>query len=209
MDNLALIHRLSTGDKAEMKLIVGLGNPGTTYAKTRHNIGFELIDALAKAHGIALTNRRDRAVTGRGMIAGQAVMLVKPQTYMNLSGDAVSAIAAKEGIERSNILVICDDINLPPGRMRLRSTGSAGGQNGLKDLIAKLEGEDFPRLRIGVGAPPAAGGEQVNWVLSKFSPADRKLMDEVLIAAMGAAELWLSEGTLAAANRFNGLVVTV
>ena len=192
-----------------MKLIVGLGNPGTTYAKTRHNIGFELIDALAKAHGIALTNRRDRAVTGRGMIAGQAVMLVKPQTYMNLSGDAVSAIAAKEGIERSNILVICDDINLPPGRMRLRSTGSAGGQNGLKDLIAKLEGEDFPRLRIGVGAPPAAGGEQVNWVLSKFSPADRKLMDEVLIAAMGAAELWLSEGTLAAANRFNGLVVTV
>ncbi|WP_309714607.1 aminoacyl-tRNA hydrolase [Armatimonas sp.] len=192
-----------------MKLIVGLGNPGTTYSKTRHNIGFELVDALAKAHGIALTNRRDKAVTGRGIIAGQAVMLVKPQTYMNLSGDAVSAIAAKEGIERSNILVICDDINLPPGRMRLRSSGSAGGQNGLKDLIVKLDGEDFPRLRIGVGAPPAAGGEQVNWVLSKFSLADRKLMDEVLIAAMGAAELWLNEGTLAAANRFNGLVVTV
>ncbi|MCX6368086.1 MAG: aminoacyl-tRNA hydrolase [Armatimonadetes bacterium] len=192
-----------------MKLIVGLGNPGTTYAKTRHNIGFELVDALAKAHGIALTNRRDKAVTGRGTIAGQAVMLVKPQTYMNLSGDAVSAIAAKENIERGAILVICDDINLPPGRMRLRSSGSAGGQNGLKDLIAKLEGEDFPRLRIGVGAPPASGSEQISWVLSKFGPADRKLMDEVLIAAMGAAELWLGEGTLAAANRFNGLVVTV
>ena len=192
-----------------MKLIVGLGNPGTTYAKTRHNIGFELVDALAKAHGIALTNRRDKAVTGRGTIAGQAVMLVKPQTYMNLSGDAVSAIAAKENIERGAILVICDDINLPPGRMRLRSSGSAGGQNGLKDLIAKLEGEDFPRLRIGVGAPPASGSEQVSWVLSKFGPADRKLMDEVLIAAMGAAELWLSEGALAAANRFNGLTVTL
>jgi peptidyl-tRNA hydrolase, PTH1 family len=192
-----------------MRLIVGLGNPGTTYAKTRHNIGFELVDALARAHGIALTNRRDKAVTGRGVVAGQAVMLVKPQTYMNLSGDAVSAIASKEGIERGEILVVCDDINLPPGRMRLRSSGSAGGQNGLKDLIAKLEGEDFPRLRIGVGAPPAAGTEQINWVLSPFSPADRKLMDEVLIAAMGAVELWLSEGTLAAANRFNGMVVTV
>ena len=192
-----------------MKLIVGLGNPGTTYSKTRHNIGFELIDALAKAHGIALTNRRDKAVTGRGTIVGQAVMLVKPQTYMNLSGDAVSAIAQKEIIERSEILAICDDINLPPGRMRVRGSGSAGGQNGLKDLIAKLEGEDFPRLRIGVGAPPASGSEQINWVLSKFSPADRKLMDEVLIAAMGAAELWLTEGTLAAANRFNGLTVTL
>ena len=192
-----------------MRLIVGLGNPGTTYAKTRHNIGFELVDALAKAHAIALTNRRDKAVTGRGTIAGQAVMLVKPQTYMNLSGDAVSAIARKEGVERGEILVICDDINLPPGRMRLRGSGSAGGQNGLKDLIAKLEGDDFPRLRIGVGAPPASGSEQINWVLSTFGPADRKLMDEVLIAAMGAAELWLTEGTLAAANLFNGLVVTV
>jgi PTH1 family peptidyl-tRNA hydrolase len=192
-----------------MKLIVGLGNPGTTYAKTRHNIGFELVDALAKAHGIALTNRRDKAVTGRGTIAGQAVMLVKPQTYMNLSGDAVSAIATKENIERGAILVICDDINLLPGRMRLRSSGSAGGQNGLKDLIAKLEGEDFPRLRIGVGAPPASGSEQINWVLSTFGPADRKLMDEVLIAAMGAAELWLSEGALVAANRFNGMTVTL
>ena len=192
-----------------MKLIVGLGNPGTTYAKTRHNIGFELVDSLAKAHGIALTNRRDKALTGRGLIMGQAVMLVKPQTYMNLSGDAVSAIAQKESIEHSEILVLCDDINLPPGRMRLRGSGSAGGQNGLKDLIAKLEGEDFPRLRIGVGAPPASGSEQINWVLSKFSPADRKLMDEVLIAAMGAVELWLSEGALASANRFNGMVVTV
>lgn len=192
-----------------MKLIVGLGNPGAAYAKTRHNIGFELLDALAKAHGIALTNRRDRAVTGRGVIAGQAVMLVKPQTYMNLSGDSVSVIASKEGIERTEILVICDDINLPPGRLRLRASGSAGGQNGLKDLISKLEGDDFPRLRIGVGAPSAAGSEQIDWVLSKFSPPDRKLMDEVLIAAMGATELWLSEGLLAAANRFNGLVVTV
>ena len=192
-----------------MKLIVGLGNPGVAYAKTRHNIGFELLDALAKAHGIALTNRRDRAVTGRGVIAGQAVMLVKPQTYMNLSGDAVSVIASKEGIERGDILVVCDDINLSPGRLRLRASGSAGGQNGLKDLISKLEGDDFPRLRIGVGAPSAAGSEQIDWVLSKFSPPDRKLMDEVLIAAMGATELWLSEGLLAAANRFNGLVVTV
>ncbi|WP_309685178.1 aminoacyl-tRNA hydrolase [Armatimonas sp.] len=192
-----------------MKLIVGLGNPGVAYAKTRHNIGFELLDALAKAHGIALTNRRDRAVTGRGVIAGQAVMLVKPQTYMNLSGDAVSVIASKEGIERGDILVVCDDINLSPGRLRLRASGSAGGQNGLKDLISKLEGDDFPRLRIGVGAPSAAGSEQIDWVLSKFSPPDRKLMDEVLIAAMGATELWLSEGFLVAANRFNGLVVTV
>ena len=192
-----------------MKLIVGLGNPGAAYSRTRHNIGFELLDALTKAHGIALTSRRDRAFTGRGMIADQSVMLVKPQTYMNLSGDAVSAIVRKEGIERSDILVLCDDINLPPGRMRLRASGSAGGQNGLKDLIAKLEGDDFPRLRIGVGAPPASGNEQIDWVLSRFSPLDRKLMDEVLIAAMGAVELWLTEGVLATANRFNGLTVTI
>lgn len=192
-----------------MKLIIGLGNPGPTYDKTRHNIGFELIDSLATAHGIAVTNRRDRALTGRGTIAGQPVMLVKPQTYMNLSGDAVSAIARKEGIERAEILVVCDDINLPPGRLRLRASGSSGGQNGLKDLIAKLEGDDFPRLRIGVGAPPAAGREQIDWVLSRFAPADRKLMDEVLIVAQGTIELWLTEGVLTAANRVNGLTVTL
>lgn len=191
-----------------MKLIVGLGNPGPTYEKTRHNIGFELVDALAKAHGLSLTNRRDKAVTARGTVLGQSVMLVKPQTYMNLSGDAVGTIARKEGIERADILVVCDDINLPSGRMRLRASGSSGGQNGLKDLIAKLGGDDFPRLRLGVGAPPAAGSEQIDWVLSRFSAADRKTIDEVLIAAMGCAELWLTEGVEAAANRFNGMTIT-
>ena len=192
-----------------MKLIVGLGNPGAAYEKTRHNIGFELIDALARAHGIAMTNRRDKAVTGRGTIEGQAVMLVKPQTYMNLSGDAVAAIAKKEEVERLDILAVCDDINLPPGRLRLRPDGSSGGQNGLKDLIAKLGGEDFPRLRMGVGSPPAAGKDQIDWVLARFSGADRKIIDEVLIAAMGCAELWLRDGAEAAMNRFNGLNVTL
>jgi peptidyl-tRNA hydrolase, PTH1 family len=187
------------------KLIVGLGNPGLAYSGTRHNIGFEIINALGKAHQIALTNRRDRAITGRGRIGESEVLLVKPQTFMNLSGDAVLAIATKEETAITEILVICDDIHLDVGRLRLRGSGSAGGQNGLKDLIAKLGSDQFPRLRIGVGAPPASGEVQRDWVLSKFGLADRKIIDEVIIVAMGCVETWLADGVIASAQKFNGI----
>lgn len=185
-----------------MKLVVGLGNPGREYEGTRHNIGFELVDALARAHGIRVDQRISRALVGRGNIGGQTVLLVKPQTFMNLSGEAVSALLHREqGTAATDLLVICDDIHLPVGRIRLRARGSAGGQNGLKDIAARLGTQEWARLRIGVGeAPP---GLQVDWVLSRFSRADRKEIDETLITALGAVEVWLSDGIEAAMNRYN------
>jgi peptidyl-tRNA hydrolase, PTH1 family len=185
-----------------VKIVVGLGNPGLTYAKTRHNIGFELVDALARSAGVSVTNRRDRALTAKISLGGQSVLLVKPQTFMNLSGESVSAILQKEEVPLSELLVICDDIHLPVGRLRIRAKGSSGGQNGLKSVAAKLESEEWARLRLGVGEPQ---GGQIDWVLSRFSSSDRKTIDELLIAAMGAVEVWASEGVIPAASRFNAL----
>lgn len=197
-----------------MHLIVGLGNPGKEYEGTRHNIGWELIDRLASASGIKVDQKVQgaRATVGRGLIAGEKAMLVKPQTYMNLSGEAVLPLAKRElsdegedgkprfAIER--ILVICDDIHLPVGKLRLRPKGSSGGQNGLKNIALRLGTQDFSRLRIGVGEPPP--GLQVDWVLGKFGRADRQQVDDALIVAMGAVEVWLTQGIEAAMNRFNG-----
>lgn len=184
-----------------MKLIVGLGNPGATYAGTRHNVGFDLIDRLASAHGIAMATRRANARVGRGRIGERDVLLVKPLTFMNLSGVAVAALAAQDGVAPADILVVTDDIHLPVGRLRLRPRGSSGGQNGVRSVIEKLGTDAFPRLRIGVGAPPP--GLQIDWVLSRFSRPDRAVIDAALIDAMGAAEVWLTEGIEAAMNRFN------
>lgn len=186
-----------------MKVVVGLGNPGKEYEGTRHNVGFELIDALAAAHGVKLDNRRDRARTARISIGETTVLLVRPLTFMNLSGESVAAILAKENVAPADLLVICDDIHLPVGRLRMRARGSSGGQNGLKNIAARLESEDWARLRLGVGAPPP--GLQVQWVLSRYHAADRKIIDDVLIAGMGAVELWVKEGAEAAMNRVNPL----
>jgi len=185
-----------------MKVIVGLGNLGKDYAGTRHNIGFELVDALAAAHGIRVDQRLYRSRVGRGVIAEQKVMLVKPQTFMNLSGEAVAQVVQREKLPLENLLVVCDDIHLPIGRIRLRAKGSSGGQNGLKSIALCLASQEWARLRIGIGAPPP--GLQVDWVLSRFSRADRKAIDETLITAMGAVEVWLTDGIEAAMNRFNG-----
>lgn len=187
-----------------MKLIVGLGNPGREYAGTRHNIGFELIDLLAKSHQIKVEQRVARALVGRGVIAGEAVLLVKPQTFMNLSGEAVAALIRREpqASPLTDLLIITDDVHLPVGRLRLRAKGSSGGQNGLKSIAAHLATQEWARLRLGVGEPPP--GLQVDWVLSRFSRADRKVMDDVLITALGAAEVWVSQGIAAAMNRYNG-----
>ena len=186
----------------KIKLIVGLGNPGKEYAGTRHNIGFELVDALAAAHKIKVEQRVARALVGRGTIAGETVLLVKPQTFMNNSGEAVAALIRREQVPLENLLVVIDDVHLPVGRLRLRAKGSSGGHNGLKSIAAHLATQEWARLRLGVGEPPP--GLQIDWVLSRYSRTDRKLMDELLIEGIGAAELWLTEGIEAAMNRFNG-----
>jgi PTH1 family peptidyl-tRNA hydrolase len=197
-----------------MHLIVGLGNPGKEYDGTRHNVGWELLDRLAGAHQIKIDQKVAgvRAQVGRGTIAGEKVMLVRPLTYMNLSGEAVLPLVHRELAEEgedgksvvalARLLVVCDDIHLPVGKLRLRPKGSSGGQNGLKNIALRLGTQDFSRLRIGVGEPPP--GLQVDWVLGKFGRADRAAMDDTLIVAMGAAEVWLSQGIEAAMNRFNG-----
>ena len=184
-----------------MKLIVGLGNPGKDYDKTRHNIGWDLLDALASAHAIKIDKREHKALTGKGSIAHVPVLLVKPQTFMNLSGEAVGALMRYYDIAASDLLVLSDDIHLPVGKLRIRARGSSGGQNGLKSVAAHLGSQEWARLRLGVGEPPP--GLQIDWVLGRFSTTDRKIVDDMLISAMGAAELWLTQGTEAAMARFN------
>ena len=183
------------------KVIVGLGNPGAEYAGTRHNVGFDLVDALAAAHGIKLDQTLFRARIGRGVIAGQRVLLARPQTYMNESGVAVRQMIQKEEVPLENLLILCDDIHLPVGTIRLRAKGSSGGQNGLKSIASHLATQEWARLRIGVGEPPP--GLQVDWVLGRFSGSDRAVINEMLIVAMGAVEVYLTEGVETAMNRFN------
>jgi PTH1 family peptidyl-tRNA hydrolase len=185
-----------------MRIIVGLGNPGKDYVGTRHNIGFELIDTLATAHRIKVDQKRDRALVGPGTIAGQAVLLVKPQTFMNDSGVSVAALLRRENVPLSNLLVIVDDTHLSVGKLRFRAQGSSGGHNGLKSIASHLATQEWARLRIGVGeAPP---GTQIEWVLGRYSRGERKIMDEALIEAIGAVEVWLQEGIATAMNRYNG-----
>ncbi|MBC8137537.1 MAG: aminoacyl-tRNA hydrolase [Fibrella sp.] len=198
-----------------MKLIVGLGNPGADYDGTRHNVGFELVDRLAAAHGIKVDERIKgvRALVGRGRIAEEPVFLVKPLTYMNVSGEAALALAKRELVEKSeddlerlaveNIIVICDDIHLPVGKVRLRAQGSSGGQNGLKSVASQLATQNFARIRIGVGEPPP--DSQIEWVLGRFGRADRLIIDDTLITAMGAVEIWVAHGIERAMNRFNSV----
>jgi len=187
-----------------VKIIVGLGNPGKEYDESRHNVGFDLIDRLAEAHRIKLDLRIAgvRALIGRGNIAGETVFLVKPQTYMNNSGEAVGALVRREEVALTDLLLISDDIHLPVGKIRLRARGSSGGQNGLKSVAAHLGTQEWARLRFGVGEPPP--GLQVDWVLSRFSRPDRKVVEETLIVAMGAVEIWIRDGIETAMNRYNG-----
>ena len=184
-----------------MKLIVGLGNPGTEYAGTRHNIGFEIIDLLAKRHNIAVTKRNYKAVYGEGTIAGERVLLVRPMTYMNLSGEAVGAIARFYKIEPADMIVISDDIALPAGKLRLRLKGSHGGHNGLENIFRLLSTQEIPRVRVGVGA--AQPGDMRGHVLSRFRKEEQDIIDEARERAADAIEFALREGFETAMNRFN------
>ena len=182
-------------------LLVGLGNPGSKYEITRHNMGFLAVDGLARRKGFRFNKLRFRAWTAEWMVNGEKVLVMKPQTYMNLSGEAVGEAARFYKIPADHVIVISDDISLPLGKLRVRGNGSAGGHNGLKNIIAHLGTDAFPRVKVGVGAPEH---DIVDWVIGPFTANERKVIDGVLDRALGAAECIITDGVSAAQNRYNG-----
>lgn len=182
--------------------IIGLGNPGAEYAATRHNAGFWCIDALARKYAIRLERRRSTAIIGEGAIANRPVALVKPRTYVNRSGVAIRYLQARYALPADKILIVCDDINLPPGKLRLRPKGSAGGHNGLKSIIEAAGSQAFPRLRIGVGRP-ADGAGQIEHVIGPMPPAEREILDTAVERAADAIACLLAEGIQETMSRFN------
>jgi len=187
----------------QTKLIVGLGNPGKEYDHTRHNIGFDIVDRFAQLNHITVSKRDYRSLAGDGRVGACRVYLLKPQTYMNLSGESIALFRRHKPLEPADIMVIADDIALPTGKLRIRPGGSAGGHNGLKSIIAHLHTQDFPRLRVGVGAPKDPS-VQVDFVLGRFSKAEQPIVEEAVDRAVAALECWLADGLEPAMNRFNG-----
>lgn len=186
-----------------MYVIVGLGNPDKKYEKTRHNVGFDVIDSLASHLGVEVKTKRFRSLCGIGNVDGEKVVLMKPQTYMNASGEAVRKIVDFYKIDpESDLIVISDDINLDIGRIRIREKGSAGGHNGLKNIIAHLKSEGFSRVRVGVGEN-GGNSELINHVLGKFSKAERKIVDESIDTARDAVIDIIKNGEEHAMNQFN------
>ena len=185
-----------------MKLIVGLGNPGSKYRETRHNIGFDVIAELARRHLNDRPKAKFDAEVAEVAIANCKCLLISPLTYMNLSGKSVLAAQSFFKTEADDLLVICDDLNLDVGRIRIRARGSAGGQNGIKDIIQRLGTSDFSRLRVGVGRPPPRW-DAADYVLGKFSEDDRPVIDVAIKDAADAVETWIKSGVQTAMNQFN------
>ena len=185
-----------------MYIIAGLGNPTREYEKTRHNVGFDTIDVLADKLNTSVDEKKFKGLYGRGIIAGEKVILLKPQTFMNLSGESVRAAADFYKVDPEDILVIYDDISLEPGQLRLRGKGSAGGHNGIKNIIAHLGTQEFPRIKVGVGDKPK-GMDLADYVLGHFSKEDQAKMDEAFKDAADAAEMILDKGMDAAMNHYN------
>jgi len=188
-----------------VKLIIGLGNPGSKYASTRHNIGFMIIDYLAGVLGISVDRARFKSLVGEGFKDGEKIILAKPQTYMNLSGEAVLDMVHWYKTDLQDILVIYDDMDLPLGKLRLRIKGSAGGHNGMKSIIYLIQSEDFPRLRIGLGRPENGYLENVDFVLGKFSEAEAKVMTATVKEAAEAVLAVIEKGAEQAMNEVNRL----
>ena len=184
-------------------LIVGLGNPGEKYERTRHNVGFLVVDALAERLGVPVQKLKHRALTNTVRLAGQKALLMKPVTFMNLSGEAVGDAARFYKLPPERVLVISDDTALPLGKLRLRKGGSAGGHNGLKSIIQHLGTDQFPRLRVGVGEKPRPDYDMADWVLGRLQGEDWKAMEAAVDRAADAVECVLSQGVDAAMNRFN------
>lgn len=185
-----------------MYLIAGLGNPTKEYDKTRHNVGFSVLDVLADKYGIDVSERKHRAYCGKGIIEGQKVLLVKPQTFMNLSGESLRSAVDYYKIAPEDIIVIYDDISLEPGQLRIRQKGSAGGHNGIKNIIAQLGTQEFPRIKVGVGAKPPRM-DLADYVLSRFSKGEQELMDAAFREAAEAAVMMMTDGAERAMNHYN------
>ena len=184
-------------------MVVFLGNPGAKYDGTRHNVGWSVGDVIAGRCGVKIQRLKNRALTARCTLGGHEVLLVKPQTYMNLSGEAVRPLADFYKLPAERILVVSDEIALAPGRLRLRPGGSAGGHNGLKSIIQHLGTDQFPRLRLGVGAPPHPDYDMADWVLGSFHGDDVKLMREAAERGADAVECCVRDGIDKAMNHFN------
>jgi PTH1 family peptidyl-tRNA hydrolase len=187
-----------------MYLIVGLGNPGSEYSHTRHNVGFDIVDLIAKKYNINLNRVKFKGVCGDGLIGGEKVLLLKPSTYMNLSGESLVEAANFYKIPRENIIVIYDDVSLEVGRMRIRQEGSAGGHNGIKNIILHMSSEVFPRIKVGVGQPH---GGLIPHVLGRFPKEEREVLEKLFPAAVEAAEAIIRYGVTEAMNRYNGFKV--
>lgn len=184
-------------------LVVGLGNPGSKYESTRHNMGFLTVDKLAQNEKLKFNKLRFKAWTATWEVGGEKVLLMKPQTYMNLSGESVGEAARFYKIPADHVLVISDDISLPAGKLRIRASGSAGGHNGLKNIIQHLGTDKFPRIKVGVGSPQQAGFDTVDWVIGKPMGEDQKVIMEALDKAVAAIPVLIGQGIDRAMSRFN------
>ena len=192
------------GRKEEAWLIVGLGNPGKDYAHTRHNAGFRALDILAQKLNCKVDKGKFQGIYGQTKYGDNKLYLLKPLTYMNLSGQSVLQLSAYFHIPPERIIVLFDDISLPPGRLRIRPNGSAGGHNGIKSIIAQVGSQEFPRVKIGVGAKPSADRDLADWVLSPFSAQEEKALAFSLDKAADAALTIIEKGIYEAANLYNG-----
>jgi len=186
-----------------MKLVVGLGNPGRRYEATRHNVGYIVVGELAKKFSVGGLKTRFQGETAEADLDGEKALLLTPTTYMNLSGASVLAARDFYKIPHEDLLVICDDLNLPLAKLRVRAAGSAGGQKGLEDIIRRLGTDEFARLRIGIGAPPE-GWSWPDFVLSKFTKEEIPAMEQAVARAIEAIVVWTREGVQACMNRYNG-----
>lgn len=191
-----------TGDN--MYIIAGLGNPGKNYVNTRHNTGFEAIDTIALKYGIKMNKERFKAIYGEGNIAGERVVLVKPQTFMNLSGESIGEFLSWYKLSGDKLIVIYDDVSLPVGKLRLRPKGSAGGHNGIKSIIYRINSDVFPRIKIGVGSPENENYDLADYVLGRFTKEEIKLMITAAVSAADAVEKIISSGIEKAMSEFNG-----
>ncbi len=185
-----------------MKVIVGLGNPGDRYRNTRHNVGFHCIDLLARRWGIDVKERRAKAVLGRGRFREREVVLAKPRTFMNRSGEAINYLVARFGVKPADIVVIYDEMDLPVGRIRIRPGGSPAGHNGIRSIIGELHTQNFPRVRVGIGQPETQGG-QVSHVLNRFTDEESGDISDAIQRVADAMECLLEENITIAMNRFN------
>ncbi|MCJ7576776.1 MAG: aminoacyl-tRNA hydrolase [Dehalococcoidia bacterium] len=191
-----------------MKLIVGLGNPGKNYAHNRHNVGFQCLNYFARLHSVPFDHRQCHAKVGIGKVGGEELLLARPGTFVNLSGQSVACLVRKHHISLSDLLVIYDDLDLPLGKIRLRQSGSSGGHKGMNSIISALGSEDFPRIRVGIGRPQTEGQSIsedaiVNYVLNDFSPQEEAIIRSVTARVSEAIDCFLTQGIKAAMNKFN------